>query len=83
MTEITVHIQYFGAFRDLGDGISVTVETPATIAKVKQSLLNSIAPHHENLVKNSVLATHNTILQDEDCIDDATPLSILPPVCGG
>ena len=83
MATITVYIQYFGAFRDLGDGVSITVETPATIAKVKQSLLDGLAPHHEKLVANSVLATDSTILQDGDCIDEATPLSILPPVCGG
>ena len=83
MAKITVYIRYFGAFRDLGDGVSVDIETPATIAQVKQSLLHRIAPRHENLIKNSVLATDDTILQDGDCIDDATPLSILPPVCGG
>ena len=83
MAKITVHIQYFGAFRDLGDGVSVTVDAPATIAKIKQSLLKSIDPQHGTLVANSVLASDDTILQDGDCIDDAITLSILPPVCGG
>ena len=83
MAKITVYIQYFGAFRDLGDGVSVSVDAPATIAQVKQSLLATIAPQHENLVKNSVLATDDAILQDGDGIGDATTLSILPPVCGG
>ena len=83
MATITVYIQYFGAFRDLGDGVSITVATPATIKQVKQSLLECIEPQHENLIKNSVLATNDTILQDGDYIDDDATLSILPPVCGG
>ncbi|MDH5723477.1 MAG: hypothetical protein OEY94_09175 [Alphaproteobacteria bacterium] len=81
MSEITIQVKFFGAFRKFGDSLNFSVPSGSTVAAAKtviQKMLDG-----EKLVLDSVLSSHCTILQDNDILENDAELSILPPVCGG
>ncbi len=80
--EITIHIEFFGAFRQFGKGLDINIPAGSTVRAVKSALSRRL--NDTGLVTESVLANDNTILQDTDIItDDNIRLAVLPPVCGG
>ena len=80
MSDLTIEIKFFGAFRQHGESTEITVPAPSTVGAVKKILQDKIG---SSLVSDSVLANDNSILRDNDIIESADCLSILPPVCGG
>jgi molybdopterin converting factor small subunit len=83
---IRVAVKLFGAFRKYGDGREVTLdlEGPMAVREVKQALARKLdAAGVEQLLAESVLATGETILSDDQVIGTECSLAVLPPVCGG
>lgn len=81
MTDITIQMKFFGAFRKFGEYVNFSVPAGSTIATVKNILQAKL--DGETLVSNSVLANNDTILRDSDIVENDTELLVLPPVCGG
>jgi len=81
MSDISIHVKLFGAFRKFGESIDFSMPVGSTIAAVKKALQQKL--NGEGLVFDSVLANNSAILRDHDVLDKDTELSILPPVCGG
>ena len=81
MSEITLKIKPFGAFRKFGDSIVLSVPSGSSIATIKTLLQTKL--NDNILVSDSVLADNDAILRDDYILDSDTALSILPPVCGG
>ena len=78
-----ITIQYYGAFRRLGDTIALDISAPATIEAVRSALSARLGEQHKLLIEDSALAGDHDILSDDFVIEDDCTLSILPPVCGG
>ncbi len=81
MSDISIHMKLFGAFRKFGESLDFSMPVGSTIAEVKTALQQKL--NGEGLVFDSVLANDNSILRDHDVLDKDAELSILPPVCGG
>ena len=81
MSNISINIKLFGAFRKFGECLDFSVPTGSTVATIKTILQDRL--NGEKLVLDSVLANDNAVLRDNDVLDTDTKLSILPPVCGG
>ena len=81
MPNITIHMEFFGAFKKFGESLDFCVPAGSTIAVVKIALQKKL--NGDRLVLDSVLANDNAILRDSDVLDGDAALSILPPVCGG
>lgn len=76
-------IKCFGVFRQFGDTLCVTVDAGSSVQKIKEALVQQLGEQHKTLVEESVLANDNAILPNAYILQEETPLSILPPVCGG
>ena len=79
MSNITIKIQLYGAFRKFGASQSVTLASGSTATQVKQALSETLG----ELVHDSVLANDNSVLPNSYVFEEDITLSILPPVCGG
>ncbi len=79
MSEITIQIQFYGAFRKFGASQSITLASGSNVTQVKQALSETLGA----LVHDSVLANDNTVLPNGYVFKEDATLSILPPVCGG
>lgn len=85
-----VEVRLFGAFRKyVPEGrIQIMLDEPCSIPVFKTALfsqLQKLSPEFSdlNLVLESALADENIILAESSVIDEARPLALLPPVCGG
>lgn len=83
MTDITITIQLFGAFRPYGESVDITVPAGADVAAVKTRLAEVLALENNALVYDSALANDNEVLGQDTVFQTDTRLAILPPVCGG
>jgi molybdopterin converting factor small subunit len=83
MSNLTLTIQCFGAFRQFGECLSMEVNDGVSISQLKEALIQQLGDEHKLLVRESVLANDNDVLPNTYIIKEDTPLSILPPVCGG
>lgn len=81
MSDITINMKFFGAFRKFGESLDLSVPMGSSIKLIKICLQDKL--DGEGLVNDSVLASETAILRDNDIINNNTNLSILPPVCGG
>lgn len=81
MSDITIHMKFFGSFRKFGESIQFSVPTGSNIAAIKIALQDKL--NGDGLVLDSALANDNAILQDADVLNNDAELCILPPVCGG
>lgn len=79
MPNITIQIQFYGAFRKFGASQSITLASGCTVTHVKQALSETLGA----LVHDSVLANDNAVLPNGYVFEEDVMLSILPPVCGG
>jgi len=83
MSEITITMRLFGAFRQYGETVDITIRSGSSAAAVKKALGNVLGAQALPLIEDSVLANDNTVLPGDYVFDEDTKLSILPPVCGG
>ena len=83
MTMINYSIKCFGVFRQFGDQLNVSVNAGSSVQQIKAALVQQLGEQHKILVGESVLANDNEILPNAYILQAETPLSILPPVCGG
>lgn len=80
---LEIQVRLFGAFRQCGNGnsVSVTVAAEATVADVKKALAACLGT--ADLVASSAIADETRVLADHERITGKTRLAVLPPVCGG
>lgn len=83
MSDITITINLFGAFRDYGDSRSLTLPMGSTTADAKLKLADMLDQKGRQLVADSAMANDSAILPDDHLLHADANLSILPPVCGG
>ena len=83
MSEITLTIQLFGAFREYGDVVDLKVPAGSDLQDLKKALVNKLGEGQAALIQDSALATQTTVLTTNTNLTKDTTLAILPPVCGG
>ena len=83
MSDITVTMRLFGAFREFGESVELAVKSGSSVAAIKQALGNALGERAQTLIRDSVLADDHTILPVEFIVETDAKLAILPPVCGG
>ncbi len=83
MTDITITMRLYGAFRSYQDCVSLSVPAGSPVAAIREALCRALGPQARDLVMDSVFANDTTILPSGFVIDADSTLSVLPPVCGG
>jgi molybdopterin converting factor small subunit len=83
MTDINIKIRLFGAFRKYGEELSFTVPAEGGLPAVRQKLESLVNANDKALIKSSVFANDECILDENAHISQDVRLAILPPVCGG
>ncbi len=91
-----IEVQLFGAFRDFDDSGILSIEVPSksSVLEIKNTIMKELQKiakpgvDLEALLKFSVIANEENLLQDQDFVDleslaDGKRLAVLPPVCGG
>lgn len=83
-------VQLFGVFREYvpAEHLEIKINELTTASQLKELIVHHLIdsnPHFQalSLVGESVLATHEEILQDTDLVNEYHNLALLPPVCGG
>ncbi len=82
-TLLNIDIAFYGAFRRMGNGITLSVPPGSTITQIKQAMVATLGEAQRVLIEESVLAGDADILPDGYVVQDDVRLSVLPPVCGG
>lgn len=84
---ITVEVRYFASIREaLGSGERIEVPEGATIATVRNALLERSEAHRRVLERRRTLrfALDQALCHDEDTpLSDGAELAFFPPVTGG
>jgi molybdopterin converting factor small subunit len=80
---MTIVIQHYGAFRNMGDSTALEISLPTTVGVIRAAMAAQLAGQQRLLVEDSAIANDADILPDAYVIDAPCVLSILPPVCGG
>ena len=86
---IHIRVRLFGVFKKVGDGSLVTVDIkePISIGEFRRAFaekIEVIQPGFDiDLIRESVFATDEVVLEDDFLISRELHLAILPPVCGG
>jgi len=83
MADINITLRLFGAFRKYGEKVTFTVPAGCTVAVVKERLAEVLQSADKNLIRDSVLANDNEIIDGGAVLSKDSHLAILPPVCGG
>jgi molybdopterin converting factor small subunit len=83
MTDISITLRLFGAFRVYGENVVFSVPSGSTAAKVKEKLAGVLKGADAALIRDSVLANDDEIIGNEIILTRDCRLAILPPVCGG
>ncbi|MFH1157398.1 MAG: MoaD/ThiS family protein [Pseudomonadota bacterium] len=83
MTDITVTVRLFGAFRKYGENATFTVPSGITITGVKEKLADVLNLPDRTLVRDSAMANDDEIIDGDAILTKDSRLAILPPVCGG
>jgi molybdopterin converting factor small subunit len=80
---IEIEIRPFGRFRRLlpPEGLRLSCEAGVTVAEFKRLIFETWA--EAGNLADSVLATEDRILRDDEHLLESAPLALLPPVCGG
>lgn len=82
MTDITLRLRCFGAFRNHAEQLELSVPQGADIAAIKAALAAQL-PAESALIADSVLADDRAVLTEDIRFTADAELAILPPVCGG
>lgn len=79
-----VRIELFAVFRDMaGQGhITLEFDHPPNITSLK-SRLQSMWPHHSDLLCKSRFAVNNQFRDDHYVIESGDETALIPPVSGG
>ena len=83
MTDITITMRLFGAFRKYGENVTFTAPSGCTATTVKEKLAEVLKLADKNLIRDSALANDNEIISSDAVLTKDSSLAILPPVCGG
>ena len=83
MSEITVTVKLFGAFRKYGKTLDLLLPAGSSVQDVKNRLAELIDGSDKVLVYESAIANNNEIIGDKVVFTEDSDLAILPPVCGG
>ena len=83
MTDITITMRLFGAFRKYGENVIFKVPSGCTATAVKEKLAEVLNLSDKNLIHDSALANDNEIMGGDEVLTQDSHLAILPPVCGG
>ena len=83
-----IKLQLFGAFRNYGNEVSITLPKGSIIANLRPELLTIFSDKElgfdkQNLINSSRFANDETILDEDSLINENDNLAILPPVSGG
>ena len=81
-------VNLFGPFRELGQQLEFTVETPIHLNELKALFLDKVMKlspgfSDKDLISNARFATTTELLSPNFLIDDSIVISIIPPVSGG
>ena len=81
-------LDLYGAFRQLGvNNFILEVPENSTVGGLRQIVKEHIKDNNaqisEQLIQMSVFATDESVLKDNDELENIQSLSLLPPVCGG
>lgn len=86
---ITLSIKLFGAFRKYHAGtLDVAVAAGSSAQTVKSAIAAALRQANpafadDELISKSALANQQRVFGNDDLIEAAADLAILPPVCGG
>jgi len=83
MNAMKINMRLFGAFRQYGDSVEISVEEGSSVSAVKQALVGVLGAQVRDLIADSVVANDDSILPGDFVLDEGAKLFILPPVCGG
>lgn len=83
MTDISINVRLFGAFRKYGETVTFTMPSGSSVQLVKEKLAEILSLADAQLIRDSVLANDNEIIEDTAVLSIDCNLAILPPVCGG
>ena len=83
MTDITMTLRLFGAFRKYGEIIEITLPAGCSVQDIKNKLAEKFDANDGALVHDSAVANDNEIINTDCLFNEDTELAILPPVCGG
>lgn len=83
MKSLAITVRFFGAFREYGRSIDLSLPAGSTVCDVRQALGDALSLSDPALVYDSVFSDDQVILDDGAVLSDNALLSILPPVCGG
>lgn len=82
-----IRIKLFGGFRQFRTESVLTLELAptSTIADLRRSVAGMFDSDQNalSLLKASVFATDERVLDDSESVPDDADLALLPPVCGG
>lgn len=83
-----ITIQTFGAFRQFGRNIGITLVDNACVADIREPLALALAEQEAKfdiagLIDSSRFATDVEILDEDTLLTEAALITILPPVSGG
>ncbi len=83
-TKASIHLRLrlFGALRDHGSVVEITVPSGADGAVVRRALAEKLAIDPA-LLTISALATDDEVLDASATFEHDATLAVLPPVCGG
>ena len=83
MSTLKINMRLFGAFRQYGESVEISVASGSPVSAVKLALEGVLGTQARDLIADSVVANDETILPGDFVLDESAKLSILPPVCGG
>lgn len=88
MTQSTVKIYFFGAFKKYGDHEMLNLPTGSSVEDLKNLLTRHLIRKIPNfsdiqLIQDSAVACNDTVVGSHYKVQAGETVSILPPVCGG
>ena len=83
MSDLTITIRLFGAFRKYGEEMELSVPAGSSVKDVKIKLAEKIDEADRPLIDESAIANDDEIMVAETVFTRDSQLAILPPVCGG
>lgn len=83
-----ITLQLFGAFREFGESLTLSVPQNALVADARKALANKLKkidanPSKIGLISISRFATETRILSEKDMLQDGAVITIIAPVSGG
>ncbi len=83
-----ITLKLFGAFRNYGNEIILSLPEKSTVADVRQVLSNILKGKKTNLnvaelIAHSRFSTDTALLEENTLVRENTSLALLPPVSGG